>query len=297
MIRVRLQSGHGGTRRLAGWAAATAVVAIAGLGILRLVDGYYPLVRTWRGLVRMPTSSVAAVPVAETAPPPAPDLAPPPAAEPEIPAPPSDDPYGTPACTQAAALALRLPAGVQLTSLASSADGVYALEGLVPADGVADLLTALEGLPSKARLSYWRGGILQAESYYKFLFDGTLPDEPHTPLKAVAGSDLVAWTDEVARRALRSGLRDLRLDEPLDVALGPDRLHRRYKCWARGAAGQISDFLEELGRLEGSVAVGELLVVPSGYSGATELPAAKLYAVLDLVVEGPIAALASTDEP
>jgi len=311
MIRVRLRSGQHQARRLARLVAAAvvaaAVVAAATLGILFLVDSHYPLARAWSRLTGPATATgtdgygraegaSGGVPtLEEPAAPEPPPAAPEPAraeamaaAAPPAEADPSH-PYSSPACSRALALPRHLPSGIQLTSLTGRADGDYALEGQVPADGVAELLTALDALPSEARLSYWRGGRLRAAPYYKFIFDGRLPAEPRSRLSAVDDSRVSALADEVSRRARHHGLQGMHLDEPVDVALGPGRLHRRYKCWATGAVAQIRAFVSELGSLGESLAVGELLVVPAQGRQGPGPASAQLYAALDLVVAAPTA--------
>lgn len=300
MLRVRLQSEQPRARRLARWVVVAAVVAVAAVGVLRLVDDHYPLCRAWSRLVGPATApEPTGYGRAEGAPTPAPPPKAPTAPEParaetvaaaELPAEPEVDhphPYSSPACSRALALPRQLPSDIQLTSLTGRADGEYALEGLVPADGVAELLAALDALPSEARLSYWRGGLLQTEPYYKFIFDGRLPADPRSRLSAVDASCASALTDEVSRRARQHGLWGLCLGEPVDVALRPGRLHRRYECRATGAVAQMSAFVSELGALGESLAVGELRVVLVQNRQAPAPAPAQLYATLDLVVAAP----------
>jgi len=283
MIRVRLHSGQRRARRLVRWLAVTAAVAVAVVGALRLIDGYYPLARAWNRVA----GAAAPARAAGVQAPPAPLDATPAAAGPaesELGVP---NLYSSAACSRALALPRQLPADVHVTSLTGRADGEFALEGLVPAAGVVELLGALDGLPSQARLSYWRGGHLRAEPHYKFIFDGRLPTDPRARLSAIDGPRVLALADEVSRRAQHCGLQGLRLEAPVDVALGQGRLHRRYKCRATGAVAQISAFLGELGGLGQSLAVGELRVLPAQGGQAPGTAPAKFYATLDFVVVRP----------
>jgi len=302
MIRVRLQSEPRPLRRAAFAAGVVAALAVLAIGALRVLDEFYPLGRWWRDAAAPPVAAARAemppaAPDRAPAPPPEPARSSPAAAEASpAPAPTARDddvPYGSPACLQVASLPRQLPGGVQLTSLSGSADGAYVVEGLVPATGVAELLATLDGMPTRARLSYWRSGKIRRESYYKFLFDGQVSSEPRTPLAAVDDRGATALTDEVSSRARERGLWGLHLDQPVEVDLGAGRSHRRFKYWANGPLAQISTFVTDLESLGASLAVDELLVVPTPGDRTAAVPEARLCAAMHVVVRQPTAAAAT----
>ena len=191
-------------------------------------------------------------------------------------------PQRSTACHQVMRIDEQVPAGIRVASLNCNSSGEYWLEGTSPSHNVLrEFRLGLQALPSRVSFSTWR-----EERALRFAFQGRFADQDPLPLTALSSGQAEQFFGKVAGWANASGLDSLSIHKPIHRPLSPTRTHQRQKLRGLGSPQQIDAFLQQLQQVKAVATLGEVLLMPvkSDESGWVQ---ARLYAAVDIIVEGP----------
>ena len=186
------------------------------------------------------------------------------------------------ACLQVMRIDEQVPAGIRVASLNCNSSGEYWLEGTSPSHKVLrEFRLSLQALPSRVSFSTWR-----EERTLRFAFQGRFAERNTPPLDALSSDQAEQFFGKLARWADASGLDSLSIHEPTHKSLSSSHTYQRQKLRGLGSPQQIDAFLQQLQQAEEVATLGEVLLMPvtSDERGWVQ---ARLYAAVDIIVEGP----------
>ena len=185
-------------------------------------------------------------------------------------------------CHQVMRIDEQVPTGIRVASLNCNSSGEYWLEGTSPSYKVLRMFRlSLQALPSQVSFSAW-----QEERTLRFAFQGRFAEQDASPPAVLSSDQAEQFFGKVARWADASGLDSLSIEEPTHKVLSAARTHQRQKLRGIGSSQQINAFLQQLQQAEEVATLGEVLLMPvtSDEHGWVQ---ARLYAAVDIVVDGP----------
>ena len=198
-------------------------------------------------------------------------------------APGSENPLWSQACRQTLMLFERMPRAIRFKSLTGNVDGEYAIEGLTSSSRgaltqVQDTLRVYTQLDSGPAL--WEG---MAESGVRFTFRGRFTELDQQPLTALTIKQAEEVFRQVPAWARSSGLREVKVKDPIAKPLADAYARHRQKVWGRGSHRQISAFVESFQQVGQQATLGEIVVIPV-YEDSDFWSNALLYAAVDILV-------------
>ena len=196
-----------------------------------------------------------------------------------------DLPMQNAVCPSAVELYRHLPSAVRFTSMRTTSDGQYTLEGSSPGAEVESLfgfLDTLREVPTQVSLSYWSDGG-QSGGQYRFAYRGLLELSGEERVISQTWAQAAASADEVAATANQSGLSSVSMGAPESSELGPGMTRLRHELTARGTFRQIHAFARSLGGATARATLAKLVIEPLDGTG-TSWREAKLHADVDIVV-------------
>ena len=187
------------------------------------------------------------------------------------------------ACQQILQLYARMPRAIRFKSLTGNVTGEYAIEGLTSSSRgalsqVQDTLRAYTQLDSVPAL--WDG---MAKEDVRFTFRGRFVELEQQQLTALSPSQAEEVLRQVPTWARNSGLREVKVKDPIAKSVADAYSRYRQKIWGRGSHRQISDFVESFQQIGQQATLGEMVVIPV-YEGTDSWSNALLYAAVDILV-------------
>jgi hypothetical protein len=195
----------------------------------------------------------------------------------------STDPVWTEACRQTLMLYERLPPAIRFKSLTGNVDGEYSIEGLTSSSRgalsqVQDTLRAYTQLDSVP--AFLEGS---TEKGLRFTFRGRFAELEWQELTALSQSQAAEVFAQVQGWARNSGLREVKVKDPIAKQLDQTHSRHRQKVWGRGSPRQIREFVDRFQQVGQQATLGEMIVIPVYGEGASRSNAL-LYAAVDILV-------------
>ena len=191
-------------------------------------------------------------------------------------------PQRSTACHQVMRIDEQVPSGIRVASLKCDSIGEYWLEGTSPSyKALREFRLRLQALPSRVSFSTW-----WEERTLRFSFQGRFAERDTPPPAVFSSAQAEQFSGKLGRWADASGLDSLSVEEPTHRALSSAHTHQRQKLRGIGSPQQINAFLQQLQQAEEAATLGEVLLMPvtSDENGWVQ---ARLYAAVDIIVEGP----------